>query len=139
MRSNKLRLNSDKTEILLVWKSTIQVLEYFPALNGVVLPLKNQVSSLVFLPGFAAAPGCPRDSCGEGGLCRALAGAPGVYLGHAEMATVIHGTMTLRLGYYNAFYMGLPLKIARKLQLVQNAVTHVITESWWFNSIRLLL
>ncbi|XP_066490612.1 Golgi-associated RAB2 interactor protein 1A [Tiliqua scincoides] len=45
-RANKLRLNLDKTEVLLVQKSMMQVLDYYPTVKGVSLPLKEQVRSL---------------------------------------------------------------------------------------------
>lgn len=46
MWENKLKLNSHKTEVFLVWKSMARVLDYCPALTGVALSLKEQVHSL---------------------------------------------------------------------------------------------
>ncbi|XP_053155745.1 uncharacterized protein LOC128346445 [Hemicordylus capensis] len=51
MKVNKLRLNPDKTEVLLVGCSSAWVNDVQPVLDGVALPLKDQVHSL----------GVPRD------------------------------------------------------------------------------
>ena len=48
MRANKLRLNPDKTEMLLVGGSSDWVVGVQPVLDGVALPLKEQVRSLGF-------------------------------------------------------------------------------------------
>ena len=40
MRVNKLKLNPDKTEVLLVGASPDRLEGHFPALNGVTLPLR---------------------------------------------------------------------------------------------------
>ena len=55
MRVNKLKLNPDKTEVLLLGASPDRLEGNFPALNGVTLPLRDRVCSLgVFLdPGLA--------------------------------------------------------------------------------------
>nr|XP_060618433.1 uncharacterized protein LOC132767443 [Anolis sagrei ordinatus] len=49
------------------------------------------------------------------------------YLGKSDLATVVHALVTSRLDYCNALYVGLPLKTARKLQLVQRAAAMVLT------------
>lgn len=54
----------------------MQVLDYYLALNGVALPLKEQVCCLRGYPGFPAAPGCPSVSCDQEHLCPVLVGAP---------------------------------------------------------------
>lgn len=52
---NKLELNLDETDVLLVWKSVVQVLDCLPVLTGIILPLQEQVHSLGIL---TASPGC---------------------------------------------------------------------------------
>ncbi|XP_062830407.1 uncharacterized protein LOC134297289 [Anolis carolinensis] len=49
------------------------------------------------------------------------------YLGKSDLATVVHALVTSRLDYCNALYVGLPLKTARKLQLVQRAAARLLT------------
>ncbi|XP_067316846.1 uncharacterized protein [Anolis sagrei] len=49
------------------------------------------------------------------------------YLGKSDLATVVHALVTSRLDYCNALYVGLPLKTARKLQLVQRAAAMLLT------------
>ena len=46
MRANKLRLNPDKTDVLLVGGSSDRMVGVQPVLDGVALPLKEQVRSL---------------------------------------------------------------------------------------------
>ena len=46
MRVNKLRLNPDKSEVLLVGAPPDRLKGHFPALDGVTLPLKDRVHSL---------------------------------------------------------------------------------------------
>ena len=49
MRANKLKLNPDKTEMLLVGGSSDWMVGVQPVLDGAALPLKEQVHSLGFL------------------------------------------------------------------------------------------
>ena len=46
MRVNKLRLNPDKTEVLLVGGLPVRLGDVHPVLDGVALPLKDGVCSL---------------------------------------------------------------------------------------------
>lgn len=57
MRVNKLKLNPDKKEIVLVQKSMMWVLDHHPAVNGIAPPPKKKANlHLGSYPGFAAAP-----------------------------------------------------------------------------------
>lgn len=47
--------------------------------------------------------------------------------------------VTSTADYCNTLYVGLPLKMAWKLQLVQNAAAYVIAGARWLNSVRPLL
>ena len=49
------------------------------------------------------------------------------YLDRDSLATVIHALITSRLDYCNVLYVGLPLKMVRKLQLLQNRTTRLLT------------
>lgn len=46
----------------------------------------------------------------------------------ADQATVVYAFITSKLGYCNALYVGLPMGLARKLQLVQNAATRLLVQ-----------
>ncbi|KAF7245183.1 hypothetical protein EYD10_08612 [Varanus komodoensis] len=48
------------------------------------------------------------------------------YLDKQSLATVIHALVTSRLDYCNALYVGLPSKVVRILQLVQNRAARVL-------------
>ena len=48
------------------------------------------------------------------------------YLGRDNLASVVHALVTSKLDYCNALYVGQPLKMVRKLQLVQNAAAGLI-------------
>uniref|UniRef100_A0A803TP95 Reverse transcriptase domain-containing protein n=1 Tax=Anolis carolinensis TaxID=28377 RepID=A0A803TP95_ANOCA len=128
MRANKLKLNPDKTEVLLVSRRAEQGIGLQPVLDGVALPLKTQVRSLGVLldsslslePQVSAV---ARGAFAELRLVRQLR----PYLGRSDLATVVHALVTSRLDYGNALYVGLPLKTARKLQLVQRAAARLTT------------
>ena len=140
MRVNKLRLNPDKTEVLLVRKSTTRVLDYHPTLDGVALPLKEQVRSLgvlldpqLLLDSQVAA--VARGAFAQLRLIRQLR----PYLSCSDLTTVTHALVTSRLDYCNALYVGLPLKTVRRLQLVQNAAARVVAGARRFDSVGPLL
>uniref|UniRef100_R4GAY7 Reverse transcriptase domain-containing protein n=1 Tax=Anolis carolinensis TaxID=28377 RepID=R4GAY7_ANOCA len=128
MRANKLKLNPDKTEVLLVSRKAEQGIGLQPVLDGVTLPLKAQVrslgvildSSLSLEPQVSAV---ARGAFAQLKLVRQLR----PYLGKPDLATVVHALVTSRLDYCNALYVGLPLKTVRKLQLVQREAARLIT------------
>uniref|UniRef100_A0A803T4E3 Reverse transcriptase domain-containing protein n=1 Tax=Anolis carolinensis TaxID=28377 RepID=A0A803T4E3_ANOCA len=128
MRANKLKLNPDKIEVLLVSRKAEQGIGLQPVLDGVALPLKTQVRSL----------GVPLDSSSslEPQVSAVARGAFAQlrlvrqlrpFLGKSDLATVVQAPVTSRLDYCNALYVGLPLKTAQKLQLVQRAAARLIT------------
>uniref|UniRef100_A0A803SZA6 Reverse transcriptase domain-containing protein n=1 Tax=Anolis carolinensis TaxID=28377 RepID=A0A803SZA6_ANOCA len=127
-RVNKLKLNPEKTEVLLVSRKAEQGIGLQPVLDGVALPLKTQVRSLGVLldsllslePQFLVV---ARGTFAELRLVHQLR----PYLGKSDLATVVHTLVTTRLDYGNVLYVGLPLKTARKLQLVQRAAARLIT------------
>ena len=43
------------------------------------------------------------------------------------LTTLFHALVVLRLDYCNALYVGLPLRLMRKLQMVQNAAARPLT------------
>lgn len=49
------------------------------------------------------------------------------YLNQSNLAMVVHALVTSKFNYCNTFYVGLPIKIVRKLQLVQNATARAVT------------
>ncbi|XP_061460454.1 uncharacterized protein LOC133373973 [Rhineura floridana] len=120
MRANKLKLNPDKTEMLLVNGSPDQ-LDVRPVLDEVTLPLKEQVRSLGVLldPSLsleAQVASVARSAFYQFRLVAQLR----PYLDREHL-------VTSRLDYCSALYVGLPLKTVRKLQLVQNAAARLIT------------
>uniref|UniRef100_A0A803TS28 Reverse transcriptase domain-containing protein n=1 Tax=Anolis carolinensis TaxID=28377 RepID=A0A803TS28_ANOCA len=128
MRVNKLKLNPDKTEVLLVSRKAEQGIGLQPELDGVALPLKAQVRSLGVLldsslslePQVSAV---ARGAFAQLKLVRQLR----PYLGKPDMATVVHALVTSRLDYCNALYVGLPSKTVRKLELVQRSAARLLT------------
>lgn len=61
------------------------------------------------------------------------------YLTSWDFGTVIHAAVTSRQDYCNSLYMGLPLNLTCKLQLVQNVVVHALTATSVLSCIHLVL
>ncbi|XP_062818981.1 probable RNA-directed DNA polymerase from transposon BS isoform X1 [Anolis carolinensis] len=128
MRANKLKLNPDKTEALLVSRRTNRGIGWQPVLNGVALPLKAQVRSLgVLLDSSLALDAQVSAVAGRAFAHLKLVRQLRPYLKKSDLATVVHALVTSRLDYCNALYVGLPLKTARKLQLVQRSAARFLT------------
>ncbi|KAF7247022.1 putative RNA-directed DNA polymerase from transposon BS [Varanus komodoensis] len=121
MRAIKLKLNPDKTEVLLVGGSSSWVGDLDLVLNGVALPLKDRVHSLGVLldPELsleAQVTAVARSAFLQLRLIHQLR----PYLEDNCLATVTHALVTSRLDFCNALYVRLPLKTVRILQMVQN-------------------
>uniref|UniRef100_A0A670ISF5 Reverse transcriptase domain-containing protein n=1 Tax=Podarcis muralis TaxID=64176 RepID=A0A670ISF5_PODMU len=130
MAANRLRLNPDKTEVLFWgdrgWAGVGDSL----VLNGVTVPLKDQVHSLgVILDSQlsmeAQVNSVSRVAVYQLHLVRRLR----PYLPADCLARVVHALVISRLDYCNALYVGLPLKVTQKLQLIQNAAAGLGTGS----------
>ncbi|KAF7236475.1 putative RNA-directed DNA polymerase from transposon BS [Varanus komodoensis] len=111
MRANKLRLNPDKTEVLLVSGSGFGMGDLDLVLNGVALPLKDRVRSLGVLldPKLsleAQVTAVARSAFLQLRLIHQLR----PYLENDCLATVTHALVTSQLDFCNALYMGLPLE-----------------------------
>lgn len=104
------------------------VRNYHSALNGDALPLKAQVRSMGGCPGFTAAPECIGICYGQGCSCQVLAGVPVAAepgsVGSEHSGPYLGGIKIIRP--CNTLQVGLSLKTVQKLQLVQNAVAHII-------------
>ncbi|KAF7246976.1 CMP-sialic acid transporter [Varanus komodoensis] len=128
MRANKLKLNPDKTEVLLVGGSGFGEGELNLDHNGVALPLRDKVHSLGVLldPELsleAQVTAVARSAFLQLRLIHQLR----PYLENDCLATVTHALVTSRLDFCNALYVGLPLKTVRILQLVQNRAARLLT------------
>ena len=49
------------------------------------------------------------------------------YLDGGALTTLVHALVISRLDHCNALYMGLPLRLMQKLQMVQNVVARLLT------------
>ncbi|KAF7254753.1 Formin-2, partial [Varanus komodoensis] len=128
MRANKLKLNPDKTEVLLVGGSGLRMGDLGLVLNGVALPLRDRVHSLgvlldpeLFLEAQVMA--VARSAFLQLRLIHQLR----PFLENDCLVTVTHTLITSRLDFCNALYVGLPLKTVRILQLVQNRAARLLT------------
>ncbi|KAF7253666.1 hypothetical protein EYD10_00580 [Varanus komodoensis] len=128
MRANKLKLNPDKTEVLLVGGSGFGEGGFDLVLNGATLPLRDKVRSLGVLldPELsleAQVTAVARNAFLQLRLINQLC----PYLEYDCLVTVTHALVTSRLDFCNALYVGLPLKTVRTLQLVQNRAARLLT------------
>ncbi|KAF7249720.1 Plexin-D1 [Varanus komodoensis] len=111
MRANKLKLNSDKTEVLLVGGLGLGMGDLGLVLNGVALPLRDRVCCLGVLldPELsleAQVTVVARSAFLQPWLIHQLR----PFLENICLATVTHALVTSRLDFCNALYVGLPLK-----------------------------
>ncbi|XP_053224964.1 uncharacterized protein LOC128403862 [Podarcis raffonei] len=130
MAANRLRLNPDKTEVLFLGDRRQAGVEDSLVLNWVTVSLKDQVCSLgVILDSQlsmeAQVKSVSRAVVYQLHLVRRLR----PYLPADCLARVVHALVISRLDYCNALYVGLPLKVTRKLQLIQNAAARLVTGS----------
>ncbi|XP_061471923.1 uncharacterized protein LOC133379865 [Rhineura floridana] len=137
MRTNKLRLNPDKTEMLLVGGSSDWMVDVQPVLYGVTLPLKEKVRSLGVLlePSLSLQAQVASVAFYQLRLVAQLC----TYLDKDKLASVVHALVTSKLDYCNVLYMGLPLRTVQKLQLVKNAAARLVTGTRWFEHVKPIL
>ncbi|KAF7241901.1 putative RNA-directed DNA polymerase from transposon BS [Varanus komodoensis] len=128
MRANKLKLNPDKTEVLLVGGSGFGEGGFDLVLNGATLPLRDKVRSLgVLLDPELSLEAQVTVVARNAFLQLRLINQLRPYLEYDCLATVTHALVTSRLDFCNALYVGLPLKTVRTLQLVQNRAARLLT------------
>ncbi|KAF7246169.1 THO complex subunit 1, partial [Varanus komodoensis] len=128
MRANKLKLNPDKTEVLLVGRSGFGEGGFDLVLNGATLPLRDKVRSLgVLLDPELSLEAQVTAVARNAFLQLRLINQLRPYLEYDCLATVTHALVTSRLDFCNALYVGLPLKTVRTLQLVQNRAARLLT------------
>ncbi|XP_061443806.1 uncharacterized protein LOC133365612 isoform X9 [Rhineura floridana] len=140
MRTNKLRLNPDKTEMLLVGGSSDQMVDVQPVLDGVALPLKEQIHSLRVLLESSLSLETQVASVARSAFYQLrLVAQLRPYRDRDNLASVVHALVTSKLDYCNGLYVGLPLKTVQKLQLVQNAAARLVTGTRWSEHIKPIL
>ncbi|KAF7245550.1 hypothetical protein EYD10_08337 [Varanus komodoensis] len=127
MRANKLKLNPDKTEILLAGGSGFREGELNLVLNRVALPLRDKVRSMGVLldPELsleAQLTAVARSAFFQLRLIHQLC----PYLENDCLVTVTHMLVTSRLDFCNTLYVGLPLKTIQMLQLVQSRAARLL-------------
>ncbi|KAF7234952.1 hypothetical protein EYD10_18178, partial [Varanus komodoensis] len=127
MRANKLKLNPDKTEVLLVGGSGFGEGELNLVLNGVALPLRDKVCSLgVLLDSEISFETQVTAVARSAFLQFRLIHQLRPYLEYDCLVTVTHTLVTSCLDFCNALYLRLPLKMVRILQLVQNRAARLL-------------
>ncbi|KAF7254272.1 putative RNA-directed DNA polymerase from transposon BS, partial [Varanus komodoensis] len=128
MRANKLKLNPDKTEVLLVGGSGFGEGGVDLVLNGATLPLRDKVRSLGVLLDLELSLEAQVTAVARSAFLQLrLINQLRPYLEFDCLATVTHALVTSRLDFCNVLYVGLPLKTVRTLQLVQNRAARLLT------------
>ncbi|KAF7248518.1 NHP2-like protein 1 [Varanus komodoensis] len=127
MRANKLKLNPDKMEVLLVGGSSSWVGDLDLALDRVALPLKNRVCSLgVLLDPKLSLEAQVTAVVRSAFLQLRLVHQLHPYQEEDCLVTVTHTLVTSQLDFCNVLYVGLPLKTVRILQMVQNRAARLL-------------
>ena len=128
MQENRLRLNPDKTEVLSVGTPPISGLGSPLSFGGATLTTKSVVCSL----GVHLDPALTRESQVVSVVRTAHLHLWQIaqlcsYLDVGALTTLVHTLIVSRFYYCNVLYMGLPLRLMRKLQIVQNMATKLLT------------
>ena len=128
MQENGLRLNPDKMEVLRVGAHTVGGLGNSLSFGGVTLPTKDGVHSLGIHLDLALTMETQvalvvRTAFFH--LRRIAQLRP--YLDVGVLTTLVHALVISRLDHCNALFMGLPLRLLRKLQVVQNAAARLLS------------
>ncbi|KAF7249234.1 1-phosphatidylinositol 4,5-bisphosphate phosphodiesterase beta-1 [Varanus komodoensis] len=136
MRANKLKLNPDKMEVLLVGGLGSGVGALDIVLDGAALALKDRVCRLgVLLNPELSLEAQVTDVVRSTFLQLQLSHQLRPYLEDDCLATVTHALVTSQLDYCNTLYMGLSLKTVWILQMVQNRAARLLTGTGHYSHI----
>ncbi|KAF7241323.1 Potassium channel subfamily T member 2 [Varanus komodoensis] len=136
MRANKLKLNPDKMEFLLVGGSGSSVGGLDLVLNGAALPLKDRVRSLgVLLNPELSLEAQVTMVARNAFLHLRLIHQLRPYLENNCLATVTHALVTSQLDFCNVLNGGLPLKTVWILQMVQNRAARLLSGTGCYSHI----
>ncbi|XP_060100566.1 uncharacterized protein LOC132575897 [Heteronotia binoei] len=127
LRLSGLKLNLAKTEVFCLGRCGPGREIPLPVFDGAPLIAASRVKSLGVLLEPSLTMEAQIAATAKSAffhLRRAKQLAP--FLERDDLATVIHATVTSRLDYCNALYMGLPLCRTQKLQSVQNAAARLL-------------
>lgn len=128
MGANKLKLNSDKMEILHVRQKFDPGIGIIHLLDGVALFLKDQVHSLEVVLNSGLLLYKQVAVVARCAFCHFwLLNYLQPFLDRKNLATVVHTLETSKLDYCNTLYVVLSLKAFWKLQLVLNTAARMLT------------
>uniref|UniRef100_H3AFR3 Reverse transcriptase domain-containing protein n=1 Tax=Latimeria chalumnae TaxID=7897 RepID=H3AFR3_LATCH len=126
-----LKLNQSKSEVLLVGRGSMY--ENFtdsfspPMINGESLKSVKVTKSLgVFLDSSLTLERQISSVVSAGFFHLRNIKKLRPFLPHDSLATLMHAFVSSRIDYCNALYIGLPLKLIHRLQLIQNSAARVV-------------
>ena len=132
MTQNYLKLNSSKTELLVVGsKSALAKMEPFTiCVDGSTIPCSNQVKSLGVILDNTLSFSAHINSMSRSAFyhLRNIARLrPALTQQNAEV--LVNAYVTSRLDYCNSILSGIPNKLLHRLQLIQNSAARIVTRS----------
>uniref|UniRef100_H3BF14 Reverse transcriptase domain-containing protein n=1 Tax=Latimeria chalumnae TaxID=7897 RepID=H3BF14_LATCH len=135
-----LKLNQSKSEVLLVGRGSMceKFINSFspPMINGESLKSVKVTKSLgVFLDSSLTMERQISSVVSAGFFHLRNIKKLCPLLPHDSLATLMHTFILSRIDYCNALYVGLPLKLIHRLQLVQNSAAHVVKNMSRFDHI----
>lgn len=130
MQSSHLKLNQDKTEVMLLGNATsADVTLMWPTCMGPMPPPKMEIKSLgVWLDAdFSFRTQARKVAASCFGILRMLRKVLPLLPSHVKKL-VVQALILSRLDYGNALYLGAPTGVISRLQTVQNCAARILTE-----------
>jgi hypothetical protein len=130
MKKNKLKLNDDKTELLIICSKPELVKNVTIKIgNATIHPSKTARNLGAYLDDHLSMEAQVNNTLRSVYFhLRRIARIRG-QLTVASCAKVINATVTSRLDYHNALLLGLPARRVKKLQIAQNNAAHLLTQT----------
>ena len=138
MNINKLKLNDNKTQMILFSSRYMQAPDYIPPIRmgDVILPMSTCVKTLgVFFDSQLNMNTHISSVCKSANYHLRKLGRSRHYLTQSSTETLVHAFISSKIDYCNSLLYGLPDTQVRRLQYIQNSAARIVTRTRKFDHI----